>query len=74
MPLLQFSELFIGLIDCMIVFGSSFEAGDAADAPLLLTIERGRSCSRASGGNCTGLAVVGVSAHHSELMEVKAWL
>lgn len=40
MPLLQFSELFIGLIDCVTVSGSSFEPEDAADAPLLLTIER----------------------------------
>lgn len=40
MPLLQFSELFIGLIDCMTVSRSSFEPEDAADAPLLLTIER----------------------------------
>lgn len=40
MPLLQFSELFIRVIDCMTVSGSSFEPEDAADAPLLLTIER----------------------------------
>ena len=43
MPLLQFSELFVGLIDCMTVSGSSFEPGDAADAPLLLTVERGEA-------------------------------
>lgn len=48
MPLLQFSELFVGLIDYMTVSGSSFEPEDAADAPLLLTVERGKllTCRR----------------------------
>lgn len=43
MPLLQFSELVVGLIDCVTVSGSSFEPEDAADAPLLLTVERGEA-------------------------------
>lgn len=41
--MLQFSELVVGLIDCVTVSGSSFEPEDAADAPLWLTIERGEA-------------------------------
>lgn len=43
MPLLQFSELLVELIDCMTVSGSSLGSKNAADAPLLLTIKRGET-------------------------------
>lgn len=39
----QVTELFVGLIDCVTEAGSSFEPEDAAEAPLLLTTERGEA-------------------------------
>lgn len=39
----QVSECLVGLIDCMTEAGSSFQPGDAAGAPLLLTTEGGEA-------------------------------